>query len=42
MGKRKPPLPRRTWQIKPVTRVKGNAKAYDRNKAEQTMRKEGV
>lgn len=29
---KKPPLPRRAWQINPVTRVKGSAKVYRRAK----------
>lgn len=36
--KKKLALPRRQWNINPVTRVKGSAKKYSRRQAKQTAR----
>jgi hypothetical protein len=38
--KRKLPLPRRSWGINPVTRVKESDKKYSRGQAKQNFRKE--
>jgi hypothetical protein len=38
--KKKIAFPRRTWQIKPVTRVKKSAKVYSRPRAKQKLQKE--
>jgi hypothetical protein len=37
--KPKPPLPRRVWQINPVTRVKESDKKYSRATARSAARK---
>jgi hypothetical protein len=37
--KKKIALPRRTWQINPVTRVKDSAKKYRRARVKQALRK---
>jgi len=37
--KKKVALPRRTWQIKPVTRVKESAKRYSRPSVKQALQK---
>jgi hypothetical protein len=38
--KKKVAFPRRTWQINPVTRVKGSARKYSRSHAKQNLRKQ--
>ena len=38
--KKKLPLPRRTWVINPVTRVKDSEKKYARDKVKKNFRKE--
>jgi hypothetical protein len=38
--KRKLPLPRKTWDINPVTRVKESEKNYARGKAKKDFRKQ--
>ena len=40
MKVKKPSLPRLFWTVKPVTKIKGSAKAYNRNKAKQALRKD--
>jgi len=40
LRKKKVALPRRTWQIKPVTRVKESAKKYSRPSVKQDLRKQ--
>jgi len=37
--KKKVALPRRTWQINPVTRVKDSAKKFSRPRVKQDLRK---
>jgi hypothetical protein len=37
--KKKVAFPRRTWQIKPVTRVKESVKKYSRPRGKQDLRK---
>jgi hypothetical protein len=37
--KKKVALPRRTWQINPVTRVKDSKKKYSRPRVKQTLQK---
>jgi hypothetical protein len=37
--KKKVAFPRRTWQIKPVTRVKESAKKYSRPRVKQDFQK---
>ena len=41
MKKKKPWLPRATWHIRPVTKIKDSNKKYDRKKDKQKIRKEG-
>ena len=38
--RKKLPLPRKTWVINPVTRVKGSDKKYARGKVKKNVRKE--
>jgi hypothetical protein len=38
--KRKLPIPRKTWGINPVTRVKESEKKYARGKVKENFRKE--
>jgi hypothetical protein len=38
--KKKIALPRRSWQINPVTRVKKSAKKYSRPRAKQDLQKQ--
>jgi hypothetical protein len=38
--KKKVALPRRFWQINPVTRVKESAKGYSRPRTKQILRKQ--
>jgi hypothetical protein len=38
--KKKVAFPRRTWQIKPVTRVKESSKKYSRPRVKQDLRKQ--
>jgi hypothetical protein len=38
--KKKLPLPRKTWVINPMTRVKESEKKYARGKAKKNFRKE--
>jgi hypothetical protein len=39
-GKKKLALPRRTWTINPVTRVKDSTKKYSRARAKQKLKGE--
>jgi hypothetical protein len=39
-AKKKRPVPRKTWSINPVTRVKESQKKYARGKAKKDFRKE--
>jgi hypothetical protein len=40
LKKKKFAMPRRTWQINPVTRVKDSAKNYSRPRANQDLQKQ--
>lgn len=40
MNKKKFTLPRVTWHIKPITKVKDSHKAYDRKKEKTKLTKE--
>jgi hypothetical protein len=39
-AKTKRPLPRKTWALNPVTRVKESEKKYSRGKAKQSFKNE--
>lgn len=41
MKKKKFKLPRATWHIRPVTKVKESGKKYKRTKEKSKLRKEG-